>query len=112
MSSKVSHGANETRNDLHAFGYCPAVMENNRLNKAMKSPQLFLITLVVLQGAVSGCHSPSQSAQFSEVPDYMLSPPKPREGMTNLEIVGARPGLERTALGMGIRKAMGPSSDV
>jgi hypothetical protein len=85
-------------------------MENNRLNKAMKSPQLFLIALVVLQGAVSGCHSPSQSAQFSEVPDYMLSPPKPREGMTNIEIVGARPGLERTALGMGIRKAMGPAS--
>ena len=68
-------------------------------------------TLVMLQAIVSGCHSPTAPAQFSAVPDYMLSPPKPRQGTTNLEIVGAQPRMERTALAKGIRKAMGPASN-
>jgi hypothetical protein len=82
------------------------------IDKPMKGPQLLFPTLVMLQGVVSGCHSPAKPAQFGEVPDYMLSPPKPREGMTNLEIVGAQPGMERTALAKGIRKTMGPASNV
>jgi hypothetical protein len=71
---------------------------------------LFL-TLVLLQAALSGCHSPTGPDQFSDVPDYMLGRPKPRETMASLDIVGAKPGFERTALVQGIRKAMGASSN-
>lgn len=77
----------------------------------MKSPQLLFLTLMMLQAALSGCHSPNKPEQFSEVPDYMLGRPKPRETMASLDIVGAKPGFERTALAKGIRKAMGASSN-
>jgi hypothetical protein len=78
---------------------------------AMKSTQLLFLTLVLLQAAVSGCHAPSGSTQFSEVPDYMGGPAKPREAVAVLDIVGAQPGLANIVLLKGIRKAMGPSSD-
>ena len=78
----------------------------------MKNTRLLFLTLVMLQAAVSGCHSPTGPAQFGEVPNYMLGQPRPQTAMADLEIVGAQPGLERTALAMGIRKTMGPSSNV
>jgi hypothetical protein len=53
----------------------------------------------------------TKPAQFSEVPDSTLGQAKPRKAMTDLEILGARPGVERDALVKGIRKAMGPASD-
>jgi hypothetical protein len=65
----------------------------------------------MLQGAASGCHLATKPAQFSEVPDYALGQTKPRKATADLEIIGARPGVERTALVKGIRRAMGPASD-
>jgi hypothetical protein len=76
----------------------------------MKTPQLLFLTLVMLQAAVSGCHSPTGSTQFSEVPEYMLGRPKPRAAVAALDIVSAQPGVERTALVKGIRNALGASS--
>jgi hypothetical protein len=76
----------------------------------MKTPQFLLLTLVVFQGALSGCQSPTKPAQFSEVPDYMLGRTGARETIAHLDVVGAKPGMERTALAQGIRKAMGPAS--
>jgi len=78
----------------------------------MKGSQLLFLTLVMLQGAGSGCHSASKPVQFSEVPDYMVGRTKPREAMVDLEITGAKPGLQEMALAAGIRKGMGPSSNV
>ena len=77
----------------------------------MKGPQLLLLTLVMVQGAVSGCHSAIQSAQFSEVPDYALGRAKPRKAVADLDILGAKPGVERDAVVKGIRKALGPSTN-
>jgi hypothetical protein len=77
----------------------------------MKTPQLLFLTLVMLQAAVSGCQSPTQGVQFSEVPDSMFVRPAPREATAALDVVGAQPGLERTALVEAIRKAMGASSE-
>ena len=79
---------------------------------AMKRRQRLFLTFVMLQGALCGCHLPTKPPQFSEVPDYALSPAKPRKASADLEIIGARPGVERTALAQGIRKALGPASDV
>lgn len=96
----------------------------------MKTPQPLFLTLVILQAAVSGCHSPTGPAQFSEVPDYMLgrpkpqaavagvvpdhtlSQPKPQAALASIEIVGVQPGMEKSALVKGIRKTMGPASNV
>ena len=77
----------------------------------MKNTQLLFLTLAMLQGAVSGCHSPAKPAQFSEVPNYMLGQPGPRAAIADLDIVGVQPAVDRTALVKGIRKAMGPASD-
>ena len=77
----------------------------------MKTPQLLLLPLVLLLGAVSGCHTANESNQFSEVPDYMRSPAKPRKAMAALEITGARPGVQQAALVKGIRQALGPASN-
>src|SRR5512135_559811 len=82
----------------------------------MKSSLFLLLTLVLLAAAVSGCGTTSPPTQFGEVPDYMMvdynldRPAPPREAMVNLEILGARPGVERTALVSGIRKTLGPAS--
>jgi hypothetical protein len=76
----------------------------------MKTPQLLFLSFVMLQAALCGCQSPTRSAQFSDIPEYMMGRPKPGETMASLEIVGAKPGSERTALAKGIRQAMGPAS--
>ena len=78
----------------------------------MKRPQLLLLTLGLLQGAVCGCHTTTQPATFSQIPDYALAQPKPRKAIADLEITGARPGVDKAALVQGIRKAMGPASNV
>jgi hypothetical protein len=78
----------------------------------MKCPHLLFLTLVMLLGAVSGCHVATQPAEFSDVPDYMVGKTRPRATVVDIEIMGARPGMERTALVNGIRKAMGPASTV
>ena len=66
---------------------------------------------MMLLGAASGCHLATKPAQFSEVPDAAPGQAKPRKAMTDLEIVAARPGVEKAALVKGIRKALGPASD-
>jgi hypothetical protein len=78
--------------------------------------RLLLLTLVPLLAAASGCRAPSPPVQFGEVPDYMMTdynldrPAPPRAAMVDLQILGARPGSERTALVKGTRKALGPAS--
>ena len=78
----------------------------------MKGPHLLFLTLVMSLGAVCGCHVAPQSGEFSEVPGYMVGKPTPRATVADIDIMGARPGIERTALVKGIRKAMGPPSGV
>ena len=79
--------------------------------------RLLLLTLVPLLAAVSGCRTPAPPVQFGGVPDYMMvdynldCPAPPRAGMVDLQILGARPRVERTALVTGTRKALGPASD-
>lgn len=80
-------------------------------DQTVKRRQHLFLALVLLLGAVSGCHVGNQPAQFSEVPDSALDPAKPRKTMTELDILGARPGMERAALVKGILKALGPPSD-
>ncbi len=80
-------------------------------DQAMKSPPSLLLTLLLLQAGVSGCHTATQPVQFSEIPDYMMGGlTEPRAAMVDLEVLGARPGVDRTALVKGTRKALGPSS--
>ena len=78
----------------------------------MKGSYLLFLTLGMLVGAVSGCHVASQPGEFSEVPDYMVGKTRPQATLSDIEITGARPGMERTGLVKGIRKAMGPASTV
>ncbi len=79
--------------------------------QARKAPRLLLLALLLLQVAGSGCHAPTQTTEFSGIPDYMLGQPRPRAVIAALDIVGARPGVEKTSLVKGIREAMGPASD-
>jgi hypothetical protein len=78
----------------------------------MKGPYLVFLTLGMLVGVVSGCHVSSQQSEFSEVPDYMIGKTRPQATVSDIEIMGARLGMERTVLVKGIRKAMGPASTV
>jgi hypothetical protein len=78
----------------------------------MKGQHLVFLTLGMLVGAVSGCHVSSQQSEFSEVPDYMVGKTRPQATVSDIEITGARPEVDRTALVKGIRKAMGPPSSV
>ena len=80
-------------------------------DQAMKRRHHLFLTLLMLLGAASGCHLATKPAQFSEVPDSALGQAKPRKTMTDLDILGARPGMERAALVKGILKALGPPSD-
>jgi len=82
----------------------------------MNIRRFLLLTLMPLLAAVSGCHTPSPPVQFGDVPDYMMTdynldhPAPPRAAMVDLQILGARPGVDRAALVKGTRKALGPAS--
>jgi hypothetical protein len=78
----------------------------------MKRRRRLFLMLLMLQGAASGCHVATTAPQFSEVPDYAPSQAKLRKASADLEIIGARPGVERTSLAQGIRKALGPASNI